>query len=258
VRFRSVLSVAIALLFGTAPREAMAQIVSTPAQPDSAGWSFNLTPYFWMTTFRADLQAKGPLGNTVTESISLGINDYISDLNFAFMGGAEVRNGRFSVLTDLFYSSLSFTTNAGNNGTFHLDSVNLPSGSIPIPRGLQLRTGSRINAVIGQLASGYTVLEGPWGNVDVIAGFRVLGINSTLNWTLAANITAPDGTVALSRDGGGTVRASVWNGIGGIRGRVNVPNSNFFIPYYLAQRIHDAHLYDGRSDGRVYPWRICA
>jgi hypothetical protein len=26
----------------------------------------------------------------------------------------------------------------------------------------------------------------------------------------------------------------------------------------LAQRIHDAHLYDGRSDGRVYPWRICA
>ena len=87
--------------------------------------------------------------------------------------------------------------------------------------------------MIGQLAGGYTVLEGPWGNVDVIAGFRVLGINSTLNWTLAANITAPDGTIALSRDGGGTVRASVWNGIGGIRGRVNVPNSNFFLPYYL-------------------------
>jgi len=26
----------------------------------------------------------------------------------------------------------------------------------------------------------------------------------------------------------------------------------------LAQRIHDADLYDRRSDGRVYPWRICA
>jgi hypothetical protein len=27
---------------------------------------------------------------------------------------------------------------------------------------------------------------------------------------------------------------------------------------FLAQRIHDADLYDRRSDGRVYPWRICA
>jgi pimeloyl-ACP methyl ester carboxylesterase len=27
---------------------------------------------------------------------------------------------------------------------------------------------------------------------------------------------------------------------------------------HLAQRIHDADLYDRRSDGRVYPWRICA
>lgn len=28
--------------------------------------------------------------------------------------------------------------------------------------------------------------------------------------------------------------------------------------FRLARRIHDADLYDRRSDGRVYPWRICA
>jgi hypothetical protein len=26
----------------------------------------------------------------------------------------------------------------------------------------------------------------------------------------------------------------------------------------LAQRIHDAGLHDCRSDGRAYPWRVCA
>ena len=130
MRFRSALIAAIPLI-GVAPGLVMAQVVSTPVPPGSAGWSFNLTPYFWLTTFRADLQAKGPARQHGDPWVSLGINDYISDLNFAFMGGTEARNGRFSVLTDLVYASLSFTTNAGNNGTLHLDSVDLQA--VPFP-----------------------------------------------------------------------------------------------------------------------------
>jgi hypothetical protein len=215
------------LAAGSGP--AIAQVVSTPAQPASAGWSFNLTPYVWLPTVRANLQYNGPQGNTVTQDITAGINDYISDINLGFLGGAEARDGRLSLLTDLIYLGLSFT----NNSTSHIARVNVASGPIDIPLNLQLHTGARSNNVIGQLAGGYTVLQGEWGNLDVIAGLRVLGVNNSLNWTLATDIRLPDGTIALSRNGQAAMGANLWNGIGGIRGRFNVPDSKFFVPYYL-------------------------
>src|SRR5689334_10437807 len=73
---------AICALAITSP--ARAQIASAPpvlgSQP---GWSFALTPYVWLPTISADLQASGPRGGSVTTNISSGIGDYISDINFA-------------------------------------------------------------------------------------------------------------------------------------------------------------------------------
>jgi hypothetical protein len=248
VRFRSAFIPALLAVLAGGSGPAIAQVVSTPVQPASAGWSFNLTPYFWLATFRANLQYNGPQGNTVTEDITAGINDYISHLNLAFMGGAEARDGRFSLLTDLVYAGLSFTSDPSHNSTAHLTRVNVAGVPIDIPRSLQLHTGSRVNAVIGQLAGGYTVLQGEWGNLDVIAGFRVLGVNGSLNWTLADDIRLPDGTIALSRNGEATVGGSLWNGIGGIRGRFNVPNSKFFFPCYL----------DAGGGGVPFTWQAYA
>ena len=115
---------------------ARAQIASSPSpQGPSSGWSFAITPYIWLPTLSADLQATGPRGGTVSTSVSAGVGDYISDINFGLMLSAVARHDRFSVMTDLIYMNASLTTSVN-----HLSSVNLGPGPINIPRSQQLST----------------------------------------------------------------------------------------------------------------------
>jgi hypothetical protein len=89
------------------------------------------------------------------------------------------------------------------------------------------------------LAGGYTVAEGNWGTIDLLAGFRLLYIGATTNFLLATAITRPDGTVALGKSGSLAASRDIWNGIGGIRGRVYLANMDWFgggrifVPFYL-------------------------
>jgi hypothetical protein len=80
-----------------------------------------------------------------------------------------------------------------------------------------------LNAKIWTLAGGYTVLQEDWGNFDLIAGFRPLGVNATTNFNLALSLTGPRGNGATF-GGIGSVSgsANIWNGIGGFRGRVRI------------------------------------
>jgi len=41
---------------------------------------------------------------------------------------------------------------------------------------------------VWSLASGYTLLQGDWGNLDAVAGLRMLVIDSTTNYQLSADI----------------------------------------------------------------------
>jgi hypothetical protein len=207
-----------------------AQVTSTQPQTGggSQGWTFNVTPYAWLPTLRSNLNYTTPGGNTLSQNISAGIGDYISDINFAAMVGGEARYGRFSVLTDVVYTNLSLTSS-----NTHLGAVNLGPGPIFIPRETTLITGTRAQMTIWNLAGGYTVLQGEWGNLDVLAGLRLLGISSRLNYTLASDITLPNQTLVLSRTGSPGLSTGFWNAIGGIRGRINIPNSRFYVPFYF-------------------------
>ena len=152
--------VALVVLSASQLGPAAAQVTSTQApSPGTPGWSFAITPYFWLATVRANFVYSTPRGDSVTDHITAGINDYLSDLNAAGMVGGEARYDRFSLMTDGLFMSLSLTTN-----TSHLGHVNLPSGNIVIPREQQLGTGTRMNAGVWGLAAGYTVLQGDWGN----------------------------------------------------------------------------------------------
>ena len=188
------------------------------------GWSFAVTPYLWLPTLSADLRANGPRGGTVSTSISAGIGDYISDINAGLMLGAEARHDRFSVMTDFIYVNTSLTSSVS-----HLSSVNLGPGPIYIPRSQQLSTGTRAAMTIWSLAGGYTLLQGDWGNLDGIVGFRMLSISSTTNYLLNANIFGPNRTIALSRTGSLNVDKTYFNAIGGVTGRINIPNGRFYL-----------------------------
>lgn len=232
--FRWAYVAAILVILGAQGLVINAKAQVPAAQPQSmdrgsvGGWSFSLTPYVWLPTVDSTINYKIPGGSTATASVSAGIGDYISNINFAAAAAAVARYQRFSILTDVFYSNLSFTSNQE-----HLDYITGPFGRVTIGRELQTHVGARLATTIWTLAGGYTLAEGAWGNLDALMGLRLLAIGTTTNFSLTSSIFFPNGTLALSRTGGFTASPDYWDAIGGIHGRFNIPNTRLFVPYYF-------------------------
>jgi hypothetical protein len=240
----SLARLAAAFVICAAASTARAQVVSTsPAPVTASGWTFSVTPYAWLPTISTRYSYTGPREGTVTNTISSGVGDYISKLNFGLMLGGEARYDRFSIMTDLVYANASLTTSDS-----HFSSVNLTSGPITIPRELQLSTGSRLSTAIWSVAGGYTLLQGDWGNLDAVAGIRTLFLGSRTNYVLAADILAPDRTIALARTGSVSFGRTEVEGIGGVTGRINIPNSKFYLPFY----------FDAGGGGVPVTWQVYA
>jgi hypothetical protein len=220
---------AAALCAAVIASPARAQIANLPPALDpDAGWTFAVTPYGWMPTLSTTYKYNTPRGNTVTNTVSAGIGDYISHINFATMIGAEARYDRFTAMTDFVYLNASFKT-----ANSHFSTLNVGPGPIYIPREQQLFTGTRNSTGIWSVAGGYTLLRGDWGNLDAVAGLRMLFSNNTTNYTLTADVLLPDRTIGLARTGSLTLGTTKVEGVGGVTGRLNIPNSSFFVPFYF-------------------------
>jgi hypothetical protein len=208
---------------------AQAQIANIPPSPATMpAWSFSITPYVWLPTISSNAQVDRPRSGTVSTSTDVGFGDYISNINLAAMVGGAARYDRFAVMTDVVYVNASLTSS-----TTHLSSVNLGPGPIDIPRSQQVGTGTRLNATIWSLAGSYTVMEDDWGNLDAVAGLRMLAVDSNTNYSLTADFLLPNRTVGLSRFGSLDVNKTYFNAIGGIAGRIKIPNSKFYLPFYF-------------------------
>ncbi len=210
-----------------------AQQPATPAQPAASpsGWTFNLAPYVWFANLNLTSNLNLPPvagGGTVTSTTNIGFDQLLQHLNSAVMVAGDAQYDRFSVLTDFMYMNLGGVTS-------RFKSVNFPNyPHIPISGLAQASGGMRLSAPIWTLAGGYTLLKGDWGNLDVIAGFRYLGINATIDYSLGFTVTGPRGR-SQSFGGVGDVSGSInlFNGIGGFRGRINLGSTKLFIPYYF-------------------------
>ncbi len=223
------LKLATTLLVLAAATPAGAQIATTEVVPQTTPqWTFAVTPYAWLPTLSANMSATTPRGDTATINVSANIGQYLTDVNFAAMAGGEARMDRFTVMTDIVYMNASLTTN-----DVRIDRLNLGSGPINLPKSTQLGTGTRMNSTVWSAAAGYTLGAGAWGNLDMLVGMRMLSMNSRTNYLLTSDISAPDRTVALSRNGSLTVGNTYFNVIGGAKGRINIPDSKFYLPYYI-------------------------
>jgi len=198
--------------------------------PNSTGWVFNVAPYLWMPTIQSSMKFNLPpaLGGTVSAGTTIGFGTLLDHLNFATMVAADAQYDRYSILTDFMYLNL------GGTGA-HFSTVNFPGlPRIPITASSQTHVGLNLNAKIWTQTGGYTLVKGDWGNFDVIAGFRYLGMPISIDYDLAVSITGPRGngpTFGGSGNVSGTL--SLWNGIGGFRGRVRIGDTGLFVPYYF-------------------------
>lgn len=80
----------------------------------SDGWQFQLSPYLWAAGLQGDV---GTRSNLPTVKVDADFDDIISDTDFALMLAGDARHGRFGVLGDLVYLSLS-DSNATPGGLF--------------------------------------------------------------------------------------------------------------------------------------------
>ncbi|MFZ1641045.1 MAG: hypothetical protein WAV07_06320 [Candidatus Contendobacter sp.] len=142
----------------------LAVALATPALAQDSGWSFALSPYAWTPGFTSSVETAWG-----TVEVDKSIGDVLSDLDLAFMGAFEARNGRWSLIADLVYADLS--------------------QSRPTPLGVLFsRAEIETEAKLLSGYAGYRVFEGGQVAVDLMAGFRVNSID--LDISLAPGLLA--------------------------------------------------------------------
>jgi len=202
------------------------QQTSSPAP----GWTFSLTPYVWLPTVDSAFRYQRPNGVTVGANPSIPLIDHLDKLRFGATVEGEAHYNRFFALTDILYLSLGGA--AGRLGS--VDVLGRASSSVSNLR--NYGASESLQATIWSLGGGYTLFEGSWGNVDVLAGFRLLAVDSTTNYGVSAGVTGPAGLVTVAQIGvSGSLSATkdIWNGIGGVRGRIALGESRFYLPFYF-------------------------
>jgi hypothetical protein len=145
---------AAALVVGVSlPAAAQETSATTPG-----GWSFALTPYIWFASLDGDV---GVAPNLPTASVDADFDDIIENADFAFMLAAEARRGRFGVLTDINYLSLS------------------DDGDTPGPLFGDAKV--EVDTLFATIGGFYRAVAGERLSLDGVAGARIWYIDSEID-----------------------------------------------------------------------------
>ena len=137
-------------------------VLAGPAAAQNSDWSFALSPYAWTPGITSSVETAWG-----TVEVDKSIGDVLSDLDLAFMGAFEARNGPWSLIADLFYADLS-------------ESHATPLGVLFS----RVRIETEVRALSGY--AGYRVHEDDRVAVDLMAGFRVNSVD--LNVSLSPGL----------------------------------------------------------------------
>jgi hypothetical protein len=212
--------------------------MAAETNPFDGNWHYNVTPYLWLPNINLKLNYDIPprLDNELHTLVNqfqtrIGPNDWLSDLKFAILLAGEVRKGNWSAFTDLIYLDL------GNQDTRVRD--------ITGPRGRELaqigvQTTTNLSSTVWTLAGAYTVFHDPNWNLDLLLGFRYLGLDTELKWRFEDTTKLP--ALNLDRAGRITNNRELWDGIIGVKGQVRFGKTDWFMPYYLDVGAGDSDL----------------
>ncbi len=202
------------------------------------GTQFSLTPYIWLPTINSKINypvsslpnggAGGPSGQGPDGSVDseIGPNDYLSKLNFALMLNGEVRRGPWSATVD--YIGVKATGLGSRVNSFN--PFNRPN--IPVSNSVNTSTTSTIKTTLWTLTAGYELIANDRMRLDGFAGARFGNLNSTVDWSLSAQITLPNSDRVFARQGSASTSRNFADGIVGVRGNYRL-DQQWSIPYYV-------------------------
>ena len=196
---------------------------------DSGRWQTTLRLYGWLPQVGVSTEFDYPSGGTV----GIDQSKILDSLQFAFMGSAELRKGRFSAVTDLLYLNLQ----ADKTGR----GVSLPR---QFGAGFQSQIDSKLTGWVWTLAGGYTFWNNDRAQVDGLLGFRLMDLTSENG----LRIRGPRGQVFPTEH---DVSITNLDAIVGVRGRVDL-NDRWFVPYYLDVGTGDSDLTSSGYTGVGY------
>ena len=174
-----------------------APVLAEAQETDSDdGWNFKMAIYLW----GAGIDGTTQRGNEIDVTFS----DIVSNLDMAFMGAFEARRSKWSLVADAVYLDVS----ADQAGT-------IGASSIPY------NADASVQGWVLNLHGARNVFDSDRASVGVLAGARYLDADSKLNLRLGA--AGPTGSASAS--------ASVWDGVVGVKGNVNI-TEQWYLPYY--------------------------
>lgn len=130
------------------------------------GWRMTVTPYLWLPDSRISVDT--PRG-TVSGELSIG--DALQNLDFAFMGAIEARNGKWSLMSDILYFDLSAAAATPLGGLFNTAVI-------------------RSDITAFSVLAAYRVHQSDKFAVDVGAGLRAWWLSSEV--ALSGGVLAPE------------------------------------------------------------------
>jgi hypothetical protein len=199
------------------------------AQSGADQWQFSVTPYLWLPSLDGTLRYGPPAVGGASPNVSVDADTLLGALDFAFMGAAEARKGRWSVMTDFIYLDLSVDKGGVRSVDFNPGPgpVNVSNTSANL--GLTTSLKGRVWSMMG----GYSIVYQPRHTMDIVGGFRYLDITTTTDWRLSAAVAGPAGTQNFATAGSVTKSEDILDAVVGIRGRAKVGDGNWFVPYHL-------------------------
>ena len=173
-------------------------ILPPGAGAEEKDWTFRATPYVWLPTVNTTLRysASGP---SSTPDVHLN-DDLLDDIDGFFMMNGEARHGRWFAMTDYIY--MNFSGVASNIPVFN-----------------NVHTTSSLSGDVWTLVGGYRVYENTWVDLDALTGVRYFGMRASSDLSLTASRSL-------------VVWTKLWDGLAGLKGRIHLGGSSWFLPYY--------------------------
>jgi hypothetical protein len=190
-----------------------------PAAELPDAWHYAASIYLYLPSVGGKSNVPADSAGT---PIDLSLDQILNALQFTFMGAFDASNGRWGGYTDFVY--LDFAGHKQNSRAFTIGDIGLPVGTTAdldwSLRGLAWTIGGEYRAV----ADGGTTM-------DVLAGARLLDIETTSAW----NITGDIGPLQpAGRTGRSERRTNLVDGIVGAKGAVALgESSRWALPYYV-------------------------
>ncbi len=204
---------------------------SALAQSDPEAWKWRATIYGWFPDVDGTTTMPADSGGT---SVSADIGDILSALDFVFMGQLEARKGRWGGFTDLVYLDLSNDKSATRALSF-----SGPGGNINIPANVSMNADVGLKGTVWTLAGTYTAVEKPGYEMLALGGFRYLTLETKINWQATGNIGSLPPVVQA---GNTSAKPKFWDAIIGVRGRADIGQSKWYVPYYADVGTGDSDL----------------